>query len=145
MTATPVASSPTPSPTPSGEPRTYDAAKAAVDKMDAAAKAGDGATEWDMLTAAGQATMTRDDYIKVVKSCPKLVASNPTLSIALDAGGSSATVKAAAPPEQGGQPYEWKLIYENGHWKHQPSDAAMSWMGLGADKALTMLRNGGYC
>lgn len=105
----------------------------------------DGGTGWDMLTAAGQATMSRDNYVKVVLGCPKLIASNTVLSIALDAGGSSAAVKVSAPPAQGGQPFEWSMIYEVGHWKHQPSDGAMNWMRLGADKALTVLRDGGYC
>lgn len=139
------ASSAAASPSASGEPRTYDGAKAAVDKIEAAGKAHDGGTGWDMLTAAGQATMSRSDYIKVVQGCPKLTDSTTVLSIALNAGGSSATVTESVPPGFGGQSYEWRMIYEAGHWKHQPSDGAMTWMGLGADKALTVLRNNGQC
>jgi hypothetical protein len=97
------------------------------------------------MTAAGQATMSRADYVKVTQGCPKLITSNTVLSVGVDAGGSSAIVTINAPPAQGGQPYTYRLIYEAGAWKRQPSEAAMSWMGLGADKALTVLRDGGYC
>lgn len=146
--ATPVAApssapSPTPSPTPAGEPKTYDGVKAAVDRLDQADAKVDGGTAWDMLTAIGQATMSCDDYIKVVAGCPKLV-QGTTLSIALNAGGTSAAVTTSAGAAQGGT-YTWQMVYESGHWKHQPSDGAMIWMGLGANKALTMLRNEGAC
>jgi hypothetical protein len=54
------------------------------------------------------------------------------------------TVTVSAPAAQGGR-YTFPMIYEAGHWKHQPSDEALSWMGLGANAALTALRNAGSC
>jgi hypothetical protein len=136
--------SPAPSPSPSSEPETYDGVKAAVDALDAAAAHLDGAALWDMLTSTGQAAMSRADYIKVTKGCPKIVTATKTLSIALNAAGTTATVTVSAPPAQGGT-YTYNMIYENGHWKHQPSDGALEWMGLGADKALATMRNAGAC
>jgi hypothetical protein len=67
------------------------------------------------------------------------------MSIALNAGGNSATVTSALPAEQGGGSHQWQLVYEAGRWRHQPSDGAMQWMVLGADKALTVLHNDGVC
>ena len=138
------ATSPTPSrspsPSPAGEPKTYYGAKAAVDRLAQAAATHDGGTLWDLLTSAGQAAMTRDDYIKVVNGCPKLFAAS-VLSVAMNAAGTTATVTVSAP---GGR-YTFPMIYEAGRWKHQPSDEAIAWMGLGADKALTTLRNAGAC
>lgn len=97
---------------------------------------------WDLLTASGQATISRDDYAKIVKECPKPFAQTTTVSVALDAGGSTATVSATSPVS--GQ-YTWQMVYENGRWKHQPSSGAMDWMKLGAEKALTVIRNEGSC
>lgn len=124
------------------EPRTYEAAKAAVDRMTALEKAHDYGGLWDMLTASGQATMTRADYIKVSSGCSKLVTGQPPLSVALNDAGTVATVKTV---DSAGSPYEWQMIYENGHWRHQPSDGAMQWMSLSPDKALAFLRSGGAC
>lgn len=144
-TTTQVATSPSPSPSPTGEPQTYEGAKAAVDRMDAAAAKHDGATLWDMLTSSGQAAMSKADYIKVTNACPKLVASEHTLSIALNSAGTTATITDAVDQDHGGGTATWSLVYEGGHWKHQPSDGAMQWMSLGADKALTVLRGDGDC
>lgn len=36
-------------------------------------------------------------------------------------------------------------MYEAGHWKHQPSDGAMHWIVLGADKALSVCKQGDAC
>lgn len=132
----------TPAATATAEPRTYEAAKAAVDHLMALEKAHDYGGMWAMLTASGQAAMSRADYIKVVSGCSKMVGSQPALSIALNDAGTVATVKST---DDTGTPYEWQMIYENGHWKHQPSDGAMQWMSLSPDKALSFLRSGGAC
>jgi hypothetical protein len=123
---------------------TYDGAKAAVDAASRAAAAHDGGTLWDLMTSTGQAAMTRADYVKVINGCPKIVTLTQVLSIAMNAAGTTATVTISAPPQQGGT-YTFTMVYEAGHWRRQPSDGAMTWMGLGADKALAALRNAGEC
>jgi hypothetical protein len=137
--------SPSPSPSPTGEPDTYDGVKAAVDRVEAAYTAKDGGTAWDLLTGSGQATMSRADYIKVVQQCSRLFTSEEVLSIAMNAAGTTATVTATAPIDQGGGTFTWTMVYEGGHWKHQPSDSALHWMGFGATKALSFLRSAGNC
>lgn len=134
---------PSAAPSPTGEPRTYDGVKAAVDRIDTAQQALDGAALWNMLTATGQATMTQADYVKVVQGCSKLVTGETTLSVALESSGNTATVKVSSPQVPDG--YTYSMVYEGGRWKHQPSDKAMEWMGLGAVKALKFLRDGGAC
>lgn len=134
-----------PTSSPAAEPRTYDAAKAAVDKTIAATKARDGGTAWDMLTSAGQAAMSRADYIKVIDACPKFAANDELVSVAMNAAGTTATVTMSTPANLGGSTYTWVVVYENGHWRHQPSDSALDWMGMGADKAITVLTNEGSC
>lgn len=134
-----------PSASPIGDPQTYDGAKAAVDRLTAAIAAHDGGTAWDMLTSAGQAAISRADYVKVVRQCPRLFTSEQTLSIALNTSATIATITATAPADQGGGTITWTMIYERGHWKHQPSDAALKWMSYGADKALSVLRSSGNC
>jgi len=112
--------------------------------MEQAIAAHDWGAVWDLLTSTGQAAMTRDDYIKVVGGCPKIVALPQVTSIVMNAAGTTATVTVTSPVAQGGT-YTFNMVYENGHWKHQPSDGAMTRMGLGADKALAALRNNGLC
>lgn len=129
-------------PSPTGEPRTYEAAKAAVARLTAIEKAHDGGAAWDMLTSSGQAAMSRADYIKVTSQCSKMFTSEPALSVALNDAGTVATVKSS---DGSGGTFEWQLVYENGHWRHQPSDGAMQWMVLSVDKALALLHNGGVC
>jgi hypothetical protein len=98
-----------------------------------------------VLTSTGQAAMSRADYIKVVQQCSRLFTSEQTLSIALNDSGTTATVTSSAPADQGGTPFTWTMVYEAGHWKHQPSDSALKWMGYGATKALQVLRAAGNC
>jgi hypothetical protein len=132
---------PSPSPSPSGEPRTYDGVKAAVDRQDKAIADRDGATVWDLLTSTGQAVMSRDDYSKVVVECSKIFTSEKTLSIAPNQTMTAATVTATDPA---GGTFEWQMVYEQGRWKHQPSDVAMSWMKLGPH-AIDVLKSEGAC
>lgn len=122
---------------PTGEPQTYEGVKAAVDRIDGSRI--DGGAQWDMLTSSGQASMTRDDYAKVINGCPKLL-QGETIGVSFD--GTSATVQEV---DVRGNHYDWHMVYESGHWKHQPSDGAMLWMKLGADKALRVMKNEGVC
>jgi hypothetical protein len=133
-----------PASVPTVEPKTYDGVMAAMDRMEQAIATHDWGTLWDQLTSTGQAAMTRDDYITVITGCPKIVALPQVTSITLAAANTTATVTVTAPAAQGGT-YTFVMVYEAGHWKHQPSDGAMTWMGLGADKALAALRNNGSC
>lgn len=135
---------PSPSPSPTGEPQTYDGAKAAVDRLDQASATHNGGALWDMLTASGQAAITRADYTKIVAGCPTF-AGEKTLSIAMNPTNTIATVTELPAPGQGSDPYTWSLVYENGHWKHQPSDGAMKWMAMGATNAIAYLKQGGAC
>ncbi|WP_203920616.1 hypothetical protein [Rugosimonospora africana] len=137
--------SPTPSPSPTGEPRTYEAAKAAVVQLEAAAARADGGALWDLLTATGQAAITRADYIKVTNACPGLAKSEKYTAIALNDAGNIATVTVTVSEDYGGGTATYSMIYEAGRWKHQPSDSALSWMSLGGDKAVLTLKNEGYC
>ena len=136
---------PSPSPSPTGEPRTYDGAKAAVDRLNQAVAAHDGGTEWDMLTTSGQAAMTRADFIQLTKACGNSAAAEKFLSLAMDGSGSTATVTMLPAPGQGSEPYIYSMVYENGHWRHQPSDGAMHWMTMGATNAIAYLKAGGAC
>src|SRR5215469_16576254 len=70
--------------------------------MEQAIAAHDWGAVWDLLTSTGQAAMTRDDYIKVVGGCPKIVALPQVTSIVMNAAGTTATVTVTAPVAQGG-------------------------------------------
>lgn len=144
-TAAAVASSPgIPADAGPSEPQTWDAVKVAADRIDAAGANGDGGGEWDMLTAAGQAAMGRGDYVKVVAGCPGLVRTT-TWSIYVDPDATSATVTVRTGPTQSNA-YTWEhLVYENGHWRQQPSDGVMAWMHMGVVKALAGLRDNHLC
>lgn len=142
--ATPAAQ-PSPSPSADVEPQTYEGAKAALDRLDKAEATGDAKTEWQMLTSIGQATMSESDYTYVTKHCKALMTSEKTLSLSLNDAKTIATVTSSIAEDQGGGTATWNLVYENGHWKHQPSDGAMSWMSLSRDKSLALLRSSGSC
>jgi hypothetical protein len=120
-------------------------AKAAVDRLQSAYQRHDALATWQGLTAAGQSTMTQDDYAQVVHSCGRLFADEPVRSIALDPTDTVATVTAAAPASQGGGTFTWQMIYEAGRWKHQPSAGALTWMSMTAGDAITYLKLNDAC
>lgn len=137
--------SPTPSPLPSAEPQTYEAARAAVSRLDAYAKAKQADQLWDMLTSSGKQTISRADYIKVVDKCPKLFGDETVTAVSLNDANTVATVTVAVAEEEGGGTTTFSMIYEDGHWRHQPSDSAMNWMSLSATKAIAALKANDSC
>lgn len=132
--------------TPAGppEPQTWSGVKAAADRIDAAGAAGDGGTEWDMLTAAAQAAMSRSDYAKVVAGCPGMVRT-ATWSIYVNPTATSASVEVRV-GDANSHTFTWEtLTYENGHWRRSLSAGELAWMRRGVASVLADLRRNGAC
>jgi hypothetical protein len=117
-------------------------AKAAVDRLQLGYRQHDAVATWQSLTAAGQSTMTQDDYAQVAHACPSLFTDEPVRSITINSADTVATVTAAA--AQGGT-YTFQMIYESGRWKHQPSAGALTWMSMTAGEAITYLKLNDAC
>jgi hypothetical protein len=132
---------PSPSRSPSGEPQTFEAARAAADRVNAAGRAADGGALWDSLTNSGKAVIKRADYVAIVAGCPALFAEGTITSVALNASNTVATV---AESDSSGD-YTWSLIYEDGSWRHQPTAGALGWMSLTPAAALKVLKHDGAC
>ena len=130
--------SPSPSPTPSvtTDPQTYDGVRAVLKKLDTLTARHDWGGEWDLMTSTGKREMTRTDYIYVVSHCTSLYTKDTVLSFSLNDANTVATVTSKSADDT---TYTWTLVYEDGHWLHQPSDGALQWMTLSRTKALKYL------
>ena len=92
-----------------------------------------------MLTNSGKQTISRADYIKVVDTCPKLFDDETVIAVSLNHANTVATVTVAVAEEEGGGTVTSSMIYEDGHWRHKPSDGALTWMSLSATEAIATL------
>jgi hypothetical protein len=127
---------PPPPPPPAVEAKTARAARTAIDRERAYAAAGDWGAVWDMLSRAGRDAMSRSDYVAVVSRCPKVYPNDTVRSITLSGNKTAATITSDS---VGGGTYQWTLLYQNSHWRRQPSDGALHWMKLGRSGALAFL------
>jgi hypothetical protein len=107
-----------------------------LDRERAYAAAGDWGAVWDMLSGAGRDAMSRSDYVAVVSRCPKVYPNDTVRSITLSGNKTAATITSDS---VGGGTYQWTLLYQNSHWRRQPSDGALHWMKLGRSGALAFL------
>lgn len=129
--------------TPPAEPMTEDAARAAAKEQLDAYAAEDYVGAWDMWTAAGQAAISREEYVRLHELCPQTAAgvAFEVQSVRLEGDGTSATVRIG----RMGAVATFKMHYEQGQWRWQPADDAIAGYAKGVDAVVAERKADGLC
>jgi hypothetical protein len=122
------------------EPKTLEAAKAAAQTTFDRFSGGDFAGAWEMYTVAGQAAITRDDYIKLNEACAR-----KGLAIQLSTARMEGTDKAIVIAKQLLAAQSYTMAYERGSWKLEPAREGLALYAKGADKAIAAQKKAGTC
>jgi hypothetical protein len=129
------------SPTPEGDPMTVEAAQAAAEHELDAYAAGDWAGAWDLWTAAGQAAISREEYVRLHTECGTLTGIMFEITNARLEGDDQAVVTWERLIATGAA----IMIYEDGVWRYQPEDDDMADYAKGVDQILEERRADGSC
>lgn len=125
----------------SAEPKTADAAKAAMQKVMDRALAGDAAGAWDLLSKRGKKLISRADYVRYAEACPVT-------------GGITAEVVDARleTPEKAivivkvlTASTSVVVVYEDGAWAAEPSAEQTASWSKPVDKQIAEAKANGSC
>lgn len=122
------------------EPKTVEGAKAAAQTVFDRFSGGDFAGAWDMYTAAGKASISQADYVKLNEAC-----SRKGLAIQLTSARMDGTDKAVVIAKQLVATQSYTMVYENNAWKLQPAPEGLALYKLGAVKAIAAQKKAGTC
>jgi hypothetical protein len=122
------------------EPKTIEGAKAAAQTVFDRFSGGDFAGAWDMYTAAGKQSITKDDYIKLNQVC-----SRKGLAIQLTSARLDGPDKAIVIAKQLVAAQSYTMVYESGAWKLEPAKEGLALYKQGAVKAIAAQKKAGTC
>jgi hypothetical protein len=122
------------------EPKTIDGAKAAAQTLFDRFASGDFAGTWDMYTAAGQAAISKDDFVKLNDAC-----SRKGLAIQLTGARMDGADHAIVIAKQLVATQSYTMVYENNAWKLDPAKEGLALYRLGAAKAIAAQKKAGTC
>ncbi|NJC69133.1 hypothetical protein HC031_05285 [Planosporangium thailandense] len=129
------------SPTPSAEPKTVDAAKAAAQREFDLYAAGDWAGAWDLWTKAGKAAFSRSDYSRLHTECKTLTGLTFEITNARLENDTTAVVAYKRSIAAGTA----NMMYEDGGWRYQPDASSMADYAKGVDKLIADSKQEGRC
>ncbi|MCU7725070.1 hypothetical protein ODJ79_15190 [Actinoplanes sp. KI2] len=122
------------------EPKTIDGAKAAAQTVFDRFASGDYAGTWDMYTAAGQAAISRDDFVKLNDAC-----SRRGLAIQLTGARMDDADHAIVIAKQMAATQSYTMVYENNAWRLEPAKQGLALYRLGVAKAIAAQKLSGTC
>jgi hypothetical protein len=122
------------------EPKTLDGARAAAQTVFDRFSGGDFAGAWDMYTAAGKKSITKDDYVKLNTAC-----SRKGLAIQLTSARMDGTDKAIVIAKQLVAAQSYTMVYETSAWKLEPAKEGLALYAQGAAKAIAAQKKAGTC
>jgi hypothetical protein len=127
--------------TPSTDPRTVAAARAAQEAIDRQLS-GDYTGAWETYTAAGKAAISKADFVRLQTACPpKSLNQRARVVDARLEDPNTAVVRV----NLGGNIVARTLRYEGGTWLIEPSGGAMADFKLGVDQAIAKQKAAGNC
>lgn len=130
-----------PAATAAAEPKTVEAAKVAAQAEFDAYAAGDWAGAWDLYNAAGQAAISRADYVRLHTECKVITGPAFVIKSARLEG----TDKAVVNVSRLNVLFSYTMTYEGGHWRYQPDDDAMRDYARGVDATIASEKADGTC
>ena len=122
------------------EPKTVESAKIAAQTVFDRFAGGDFAGAWDMYTATGKQSISKDDYVKLNQAC-----SRKGLAIQLTSARLEGTDKAIVIAKQLVAAQSYTMAYENNAWKLEPAKQGLALYKLGAAKAIAAQKKAGTC
>jgi hypothetical protein len=122
------------------ESKTVEGAKSAAQTMFDRFSGGDFAGAWDMYTAAGKASISQEDYVKLNEAC-----SRKGIAIQLTSARLDGPDKAVVIAKQLVAAQSYTMAYENGSWKLSPAPAGLALYKLGAVRAIAAQKKAGTC
>ncbi|MFI1994309.1 hypothetical protein [Actinoplanes sp. NPDC020271] len=122
------------------EPKTIDGAKNAAQTVFDRFSGGDFAGAWDMYTAAGKQSISKDDYVKLNQAC-----SRKGLAIQLTSARMEGTDKAIVIAKQLVAAQSYTMVYEKDAWKLEPAAEGLALYKMGAAKAIAAQKKAGTC
>jgi hypothetical protein len=122
------------------EPKTIDGAKAAAQTVFDRFSGGDFAGAWDMYTAAGKKSITKDDYVKLNSVC-----SRKGLAIQLTSARMDGPDRAIVIAKQLVAAQSYTMQYEGDAWKLAPAKEGLALYSQGAVKAIAAQKKAGTC
>lgn len=122
------------------EPKTIDGAKAAAQTVFDRFSGGDFAGAWEMYTAAGKKSISKDDYVKLNSVC-----SRKGLAIQLTSARLDGPDRAVVIAKQLVAAQSYTMVYESDAWKLSPAKEGLALYRLGAAKAIAAQKKAGTC
>jgi hypothetical protein len=122
------------------DPQTVEGAKAAAQTVFDRFSGGDFAGAWEMYTAAGKASISQADYVKLNEAC-----SRKGLAITLTSARLDGPDRAIVIAKQLVATQSYTMAYENNAWKLQPAPEGLALYRLGAVKAIAAQKKAGTC
>jgi hypothetical protein len=122
------------------EQKTLDGAKNAAQTVFDRFSGGDFAGAWEMYTAAGKQSISKDDYVKLNQAC-----SRKGLAIQLTSARMEGTDKAIVIAKQLVAAQSYTMVYEGDAWKLEPAKEGLALYKLGAEKAIAAQKKAGTC
>ncbi|GLY06073.1 hypothetical protein Acsp01_64520 [Actinoplanes sp. NBRC 101535] len=121
-------------------PKTIEGAKDAAQTVFDRFSGGDFAGAWEMYTAAGKQSISKDDYVKLNQAC-----SRKGLAITLTSARMEGTDKAVVIAKQLVAAQSYTMVYEADSWRLEPAKEGLALYKLGADKAIAAQKKAGTC
>jgi hypothetical protein len=122
------------------EPKTIDGAKASAQTVFDRFSGGDFAGAWDMYTAAGKKSISKDDYVKLNSVC-----SRKGLAIQLTSARMDGPDRAIVIAKQLVAAQSYTMQYEGDAWKLAPAKEGLALYSQGAVKAIAAQKKAGTC
>jgi len=139
QTSPPAATTPAAT-TPAAEPKTEAAARALAEEASNRFSSGDWAGFWDLLSAADQNLVSREEYIRYREECPGLQGLSRTVeAVRLDGDGAVARIEVAD------FRFSYRLAYEDGRWRWELDKDARRDYRKGVDTMIREAKKDGSC
>ncbi|MBG0814218.1 hypothetical protein [Planomonospora sp. ID82291] len=127
-----------------GDARSEEAVRqAAQDAFDAYA-GGRSGDFWDLWSTRARSSITREEYVRLFRLCPQLVADAAFTVTDVHVMGDTALVTASRTGDP--TPYDYDFVREDGAWRHvPPPEEQEEYRAKGVDRIAAERRTAGAC